>query len=367
MLDALAAVRSRIADIDTQILALERSLSALRTERALEQETLDSYKYPVLTAVPTEIISEIFVQFLPVYPLCPPSTGILSPTVLTQICRKWREIALETPTLWRAITLHLYNMPFDRQRHICDFLDRSGCCPLSIRSDDDLDLEPVPVVEIFAALISHRSRWEHLDILLSPSQLRAIDGPMPLLRNLHLSLDNNPDPDGIYEWRGLPLLRSVTLEEYAPSNVILPWAQLTSLTLNSIFRSEYIAILLYASNLRCCELGILWQYAIEDNLATPPEITLPGLESLTLVDRNDDWEGLYPDVFVVPALRSLCIEESFLAPHPIPALASFISKSRSKPQEVCIIGATETSDSYRTAFPAIPTFSVVPREDAADM
>ncbi|KAJ7808749.1 hypothetical protein B0H14DRAFT_1509851 [Mycena olivaceomarginata] len=197
MLDALAAVRSRIADIDTQILALERSLSALRTERALEQETLDSYKYPVLTAVPTEIISEIFIQFLPVYPLCPPSTGILSPTVLTQICRKWREIALETPTLWRAITLHLYNMPFDRQRHICDFLDRSGCCPLSIRSDDDLDLEPVPVVEIFAALISHRSRWEHLDILLSPSQLRAIDGPMPLLRNLHLSLDNNPDPDGV--------------------------------------------------------------------------------------------------------------------------------------------------------------------------
>jgi hypothetical protein len=154
---------------------------------------------------------------------------------------------------------------------------------------------------------------------------------------------------------------------YAPSNVILPWAQLTSLTLNSIFRSEYIAILLHASNLRSCELGILWQYAIEDNLATPPEITLPGLESLTLVDRNEDWEGPYPDVFVVPALRSLCIEESFLAPHPIPALASFISKSRSKPQEVCIIGATETSGSYRTAFPAISTFSVVPREDTADM
>jgi hypothetical protein len=96
MLDALAAVRSRITDIDTQILGLERSLSALRTERALERETLDSYKYPVLIAVPTEIISEIFIQFLPIYPLCPLSTGILSPTVLTQICRKWREIALDT-------------------------------------------------------------------------------------------------------------------------------------------------------------------------------------------------------------------------------------------------------------------------------
>jgi hypothetical protein len=55
MLGALAAARDRIADIDIQILALEQSLSALRTERALEQEGLDSYKYPVLTAVPNEI------------------------------------------------------------------------------------------------------------------------------------------------------------------------------------------------------------------------------------------------------------------------------------------------------------------------
>ncbi|KAJ7705931.1 hypothetical protein B0H14DRAFT_2415857, partial [Mycena olivaceomarginata] len=53
---------------------------------------------PVLT-LPNEIISEIFVQFLPVYPLSSPSTGPFSPTLLTQICRRWREIALTTPLL----------------------------------------------------------------------------------------------------------------------------------------------------------------------------------------------------------------------------------------------------------------------------
>ncbi|KAJ7641164.1 hypothetical protein FB45DRAFT_712335, partial [Roridomyces roridus] len=57
---------------------------------------------PVLT-LPNEITSEIFVHFLPPYPVCPPMTGLDSPTSLTHICRQWREIALATPKLWRAI------------------------------------------------------------------------------------------------------------------------------------------------------------------------------------------------------------------------------------------------------------------------
>ncbi|KAJ6479467.1 hypothetical protein C8R47DRAFT_1019155, partial [Mycena vitilis] len=57
---------------------------------------------PVLT-LPTETISEIFIQFFPSYPSRPPLTGNLSPRLLTQICRSWRQIALTTPSIWRAI------------------------------------------------------------------------------------------------------------------------------------------------------------------------------------------------------------------------------------------------------------------------
>jgi hypothetical protein len=56
MLAGLEAYRTRVADIEAQILYLERSLSALRIETALAQERLDAYKYPVLT-LPNEIIS----------------------------------------------------------------------------------------------------------------------------------------------------------------------------------------------------------------------------------------------------------------------------------------------------------------------
>ncbi|KAJ7187800.1 hypothetical protein C8R46DRAFT_1424 [Mycena filopes] len=85
----LEADRRRIIEIDAQILELEATLSDLRGRKAIAQERLDSYKYPVLT-LPPEIVSEIFTHFLPTYPDCPDPTGAFSPTELTQICRTWR-------------------------------------------------------------------------------------------------------------------------------------------------------------------------------------------------------------------------------------------------------------------------------------
>lgn len=63
--------------------------------------------YPVLT-LPDDIVSEIFHHFLPVYPLRPPPYGTDCPTNLTSICRLWRDIALLTPSLWRAIQIEIY-------------------------------------------------------------------------------------------------------------------------------------------------------------------------------------------------------------------------------------------------------------------
>ncbi|KAJ7639452.1 hypothetical protein FB45DRAFT_725271, partial [Roridomyces roridus] len=78
--------------------------------------------------LPNEIVSEIFIQCLPPYPICPPFRGLSSPTCLTHICRKWRDIALTTPQLWRAIPFPAsgdYKTPQA-------WLERSGSCPLSI-------------------------------------------------------------------------------------------------------------------------------------------------------------------------------------------------------------------------------------------
>ncbi|KAF8126112.1 hypothetical protein K438DRAFT_1891089, partial [Mycena galopus ATCC 62051] len=312
MLAHLAADRALVTDIDAKILDLERSIFALRTEKQLVQERLNSYKYPVLT-LPNELTVEIFIHFLPPYPDYSLFTGHDSPTLLAQVCRQWREIALETPTLWRA---------------------------MSLSDPNDIDDE-LHASEILAAVVPHRTRWEYLDLDLSPSHIAIIQGPMPLLCCLDLTLD-----DGTISFREAPSLRSITLRATPPSKIAFPLQQITSLTLH------------LTSNLVHCELSI---HAIE----------LPRLESLAwLNEEPPDRAGFLGD-FLVPALRSLRIDESFLEPAPIDELASFISKSSCKLQQVCvrsrIEGLVVSKASYREAFPSIHRFSFGDESHAASI
>ncbi|KAJ7883947.1 hypothetical protein B0H13DRAFT_2667062 [Mycena leptocephala] len=107
MLSALAD-RARVADIETRILDLERTLAELRLEKTIVQERLDSYKYPVLQ-LPNEIVSEIFTHFLPIYPLCPPVAGFLSPTVLTHLSQVARNSTKHAQPLEGRILIPPWN------------------------------------------------------------------------------------------------------------------------------------------------------------------------------------------------------------------------------------------------------------------
>ncbi|KAJ7225049.1 hypothetical protein C8J57DRAFT_1019498, partial [Mycena rebaudengoi] len=96
-------IHNQISELDAR--GLETSLPAAHRKRENLQSQHHGFKYPILT-LPVEITSEIFSAYLPVYPECPPMSGLFSPTLLGQICRKWRDIAFDTPSLWRAIKLH---------------------------------------------------------------------------------------------------------------------------------------------------------------------------------------------------------------------------------------------------------------------
>ncbi|KAJ7834297.1 hypothetical protein B0H13DRAFT_223461 [Mycena leptocephala] len=350
MLADLEADRTRVADLEAQISHLERSLSTLREEKNLAQERLDSYKYPVLT-LPNEIVSEIFIHFLPAYPQYPPLTGLLSPTLLTHICRTWRGIALGTPALWSAIgTSYFDGIPLKQKAYIFDlWLTRSRFCPLSLRFEDETG-----VAEILAAVIPHRARWEHLELEgLSPSHRPIIEGPMPLLRHLRLAYIKYPATD-VLAFRDVPLLRSVILDAEAVPSIMLPWAQLTSLTLLSVYPREYVPVLQKTLNLVHCELEVCFD---GDNNQPGPDIALPCLESLAIFDLDGPLLDLL-GTFIVPALHRLEIPEGFLGTSPLDSLTGFISKSGCKLEKVHIAGkCLLPQDSYRQAFPSIHKFS----------
>ncbi|KAJ7805966.1 hypothetical protein B0H13DRAFT_2487110 [Mycena leptocephala] len=356
MLITLETDRIRLADIEAEILDLERSIATLRAEKAQVQGRLDSYKYPVLT-LPNEIVSEIFIHFLPPYPQCPPLSGSLSPNTLVRICRQWREVALDTPALWRAIRLSDRRIQsVEIQRHIADtWLRRSRFRPLSIVFEF-LYLDPdFRTSELFATLIRHRARWEHLKLTLSPSDLLAIslEESMPLLRYLHLFLA----APTVFAFPDAPLLRQVILDDSAARSVTLPWVQLTSLTLHYAYEKDSMRILQQTVNLVHCELYL----RDDDQPQTDSDITLPRLESLILdlvfINYISTATG-FLDALIVPALRTLRIREEFLGSSPISSLTSFISRSACNLQEVCIVNRHLVRPGlYREAFPSIPTFS----------
>ncbi|KAJ7044672.1 hypothetical protein C8F04DRAFT_593641 [Mycena alexandri] len=193
----LDAQRTHAANLDIQILALERSLTALRAQRTMVQERLNSYIYPVLT-LPNEIVSEIFIRFVPVYPERPSRDGIHSPNNLTHICRKWRDIALATPDLWRAMRLSIgysSDIYLSRQLQELDaWLSRSRSCPFSFEVHSTFNSSK----GAFIFSPARTARWEQLKASFNTRRSFILETPMPLLRHLDLSFGYIPPPHRLW-------------------------------------------------------------------------------------------------------------------------------------------------------------------------
>lgn len=253
---ALAADRATIVECDAQILELESALESLKEKKKLVQNRLDAYAYPVMT-LPNEMVAEIFVRFLPVYPECPPPIGLLSPYLLCQICRKWREVALSTPALWRAFSLSLRKPSrFEQNLRLLEVsLQRSGSCPLSIQFVDSIGVYKTIMTEIFKKISAHYNRWEHMD-LSTPWPLKfiaSIELRLPLLRTLKLGYEMDNLDLGSTPTFLAPFLRKVVLEIYRPGHgPILPWSQLTVLSVNCMELNLYGELLDQLINIVYC-------------------------------------------------------------------------------------------------------------------
>ncbi|KAJ7932349.1 hypothetical protein B0H13DRAFT_2650814 [Mycena leptocephala] len=265
----------------------------------------------------------------------------------------------------RALERHIiahWGIPVGQQAYIFDlWLKRSRFCPLSLQIAGGTGID-----EILAAVVPHRARWEHLELEdMSITHLPIIDGPIPLLRHLNLTLyDSFTDATEVFAFRDVPLLRSVILDAVAVPSMILPWAQLTSLTLLRVYPCECVPVLQKTPNLVRCVLEVCFDI---DNDQPGPDIPLPCLESLTLVDPGGRPVVDFLETFIVPALRRLKILEVFLGPSPLDSLTGFISKSGCKLEKLHIARARLLpQDSYRQAFPSIRKFSFDGKDHSSD-
>jgi hypothetical protein len=316
-------------------------LKPLLAERAAAQEVLDSYKYPVLT-MPNEILSEIFLNFLP-YPARPPLVGPLSPSFLCGICRRWRDIALSTPVLWSTMQLELDELNlYPQQLRILEaWLQRSGSCPLSISLERE-DYSEISASVFVDAVVRHSARWLDMEFILPSRDLRFVEGDMPLLQHLRFG----PCPEDADEalllaapmvaFQHAPNLRDVELSvAFNPFAMHLPWASITTLVAY-LYAEETVEILRHSQALVDCEITLYPSLGPADLTIIPP---VQHLASLTLKEPvcylGEGTRNIINllNALTLPALRRFEIEEVVLCSPDdpgttLPSLISFISRIR---------------------------------------
>lgn len=133
---------------------------------------------------------------------------------VSQVCRHWRTVALETPSLWTKIEISCMDQsPYEK---VTAFLERSKSLPLDIYIDseppDDLsddedvpeELSKVDLDRLLALLVPHVPRWGSLEVHVGSYEhmytiLKAVSDPSvppaAQLRDLQLYHHEESDDD----------------------------------------------------------------------------------------------------------------------------------------------------------------------------
>ncbi|KAJ7074056.1 hypothetical protein C8F01DRAFT_6752 [Mycena amicta] len=358
-----AADRARLSALDAEIEPLKISLDALYAERKIVEDRLAAYTYPVLT-LPNEIVSEIFIQYIPTYPACPPLLGDGSPTKLAQICRIWREIAHATPALWRSITLFSSaSFPDVTELQLVTaqtWLERSSALPLSIWMGSQAHSGRLHD-KALDHFLAHRARWEYATLLIpdnSPSNHAiCLEGSMPILLELDLRFDSVSRLGTLIGSLEAPRLSTAFLDccvlehvELLPT--LLPWSQLTKLLLHYVTPETAAMILCETPNLVHCRLEFVTGDASGIRI-----LSLPRLEILIIRSDLSSSAEIYDFLlaFRAPALKGLHIDEDMLGLQDgLSPLPTAVKSLECKLERLRIVNSLESSlEDYRSMFPEI--------------
>ncbi|KAJ6599096.1 hypothetical protein DFH09DRAFT_1130105 [Mycena vulgaris] len=253
---------------------------------------------PPVLSLPPEITQRIFREALPSGGLPHPQHPQQAPLLLTQICRDWRAIALDTPDLWQSIAVGSTGPPVSPLM-VGLWMSRANNRPRDIYFSTH---DRKRGAEYLDESMDYCQQWRDVELRLpieSFSELIAHHGPFPLLRSLSLSVRSAViDGDHIITIRDAPLLRKVTVMDFPILAPDIAWEQLTTLKMTTHEAGPGISALQRCSNLLHLEFSL----NVHDMVAPPIlPFTLPSLNTLLTAG-----ESLLPYV-TLPNLEQLDI------------------------------------------------------------
>jgi len=347
----LAQISSELARVRALYEELENQHKQLADEMGAHRGLLSLLRRDLL---PTDILQEIFLSCLPIS-----HDSIITkkeaPVLLTQVCRNWRRIALNTPLLWASIHIPITfnNSPLDeevgdasfsdaatdlrmtkRVSTVREWLGRSKDCPLSFTfgSDPNIFGSNRHCDDIIYLLQSHLGRWHRVTINASKyyiAMFTALDTrQMPLLESITvcdanmggwegpapitMSTENRRSQLSLFESPSLRNLRVSWLTENIAS-LPVRWAALSHLSL--FYNQGPTEIPQIFDLLKACTRLVSFQLTTAFSSATTTQpsfhptsntvVSLPFLETFSFVHHIS---FVYPNSFdsvEFPALREI--------------------------------------------------------------
>ncbi|KAJ8088233.1 hypothetical protein PM082_022305 [Marasmius tenuissimus] len=263
-------------------------------------------------------------------------------TVLSLVCRHWRDVALGSPTLWSTLEFNIDTCSKngrngDRALAITEgLLKKSHREPLAIsfKGDPDVNYSATSDFRFLEALCLHLYRWStiSLSIGLSFTQLPAflaVKGRLSSLRTVQFTpYDDNVFcqidmvQESFFALGPFPALRHIEAMDRENSDFptgplpAVPWARLKSLTLsNTSFLPRILPLCRSLISLTftvwdhdfILELRQGWQVEEEylQDLKDMRAFTLPKLQSLTIENRGSDALSILFNKVTAPALTAI--------------------------------------------------------------
>ncbi|KAJ7507333.1 hypothetical protein B0H11DRAFT_1971230 [Mycena galericulata] len=228
----------------TEMLRLRHIIQILQIRRQ-EISVYLRWKHSMLSPIrrlPPEILQMVFA-----FTLLPNKLNATSPepfvaVKLSHVCSHWRRITLNTRTLWTTILLR--RPPSQHKSsiaHLKVYASNAQALPLTIACSRTYS------GHLMSKLIHMSHRWRDITLEIPNDmfeKLAVVRGKLPLLKSLcihNASMRDGAQTNDAFEQA--PSLRRVVLtvrwEHIWPFSFILPWEQITSLTLKPISLSVF--------------------------------------------------------------------------------------------------------------------------------
>ncbi|TCD71709.1 hypothetical protein EIP91_005475 [Steccherinum ochraceum] len=221
---------------------------------------------------------------------------------ITHVCHHWRQLALQTPTLWSDIVITGQGANGQRQPACTlEILSRSDQVPLDLEVWDPTD----PMLPAVQALMRSVPRARTLEARLTHSICQGLT-EIRLIEALHLTsiflACEFATIVQLFDTCSMPLLREVEVET-PRMNWNLPFLRcpLTSLAFDSTVMEPLPSILPVLAQLPALQhLRINATFPERDGSAVFPHVSLPALKTLTLITSMEAFTFLYKHIDIPP-------------------------------------------------------------------